>query len=137
MVFATGEGPPIELKSGRNVLDYLCVFTNQNVGKMNWHASCVMIELGLAGTNAQVVLPGYDEPMSDEIMVSGRGAQYDLEFPVEEMLVEASRDLAFLRVPPDATPGRAELTDIGAMQPRVWLSYTVVRKTLVKHRNLS
>ena len=103
-VSTTGcEGPPIELKSGRNVLDYLCVFTNQNVGKMNWHASCVMIELGLAGTNAHVVLPGYDKLMPDEIVVSGRGAQYDLEFPVEEMLVEASRDLAFLRVPPDAT----------------------------------
>ena len=122
VVSATGcEGPPIELKSGCNVLDYLCVFTNQNVGEMKWCTSCVMVELGLAGTNAHMVLPGYDKPMPDGIMVSGRERQYDIELPVEEMLIEASRDLAFLRVPPDATQGRAEFADIGAMQPGIVL----------------
>ena len=84
---------------------------------MNWRASGVMLEPGLAVTNAHVVLPGYDEPMPDDIMVSGRGGQYDIELPVEQMLIEASRDLAFLRVPPDATQGRAVFGDIGAMQP--------------------
>ena len=66
----------IELKSGRATsLQYLSVFTDQNVGEMNWRASGVMIEPGLAVTNAHVVLPGYDEPMPDDIMIvrSGNG----------------------------------------------------------------
>ena len=84
---------------------------------MKWCASGVMLEPGLAGTNAHMVLPGYDKPMPDGIMVSGRGGQYDIELPVEQMLIEASRDLSFLRVPPDATQGRAVFGDIGAMQP--------------------
>ena len=74
MVSAAGGESLIELKSGRDPLQYLSVFTDQNVGEMNWRASGVMIEPGLAVTNAHVVLPGYDEPMPDDIMVSGRGA---------------------------------------------------------------
>ena len=76
-----------------------------------------MIKPGLAVTNAHVVLPGYDDPMPDEIIVSGRGAQYDLEFPVEQMLVEASRDLAFLRIPQDQIQGGVQFADIAGMRP--------------------
>ena len=118
LVSATeGSESLIELKSGRDPLQYLFVFTDQETGEMNWRASGVILEPGLGVTNAHVVLPGYDEPMPDDIMVSGRGAQYDIELPVEEMLIEASRDLSFLRVPPDAMQGRAEFADIGAMRP--------------------
>ena len=61
--------------------------------------------------------PAMTKPMPDDIMVSGRGAQYDIELPVEEMLIEASRDLAFLRVPQTQIQGRAVFADIAAMRP--------------------
>ena len=43
------------------------------------------------------------------------GAQYDLGFPVEQMLIEASCDLAFLHIPQDQIQGRAEFAI--ALQP--------------------
>ena len=116
MVSAAGGESLIELKSGRDPLQYLSVFTDQNVGEMNWRASGVMIEPGLAVTNAHVVLPGYDEPMPDDIMIAGQGGLHDTEFPVEQMLVEASRDLAFLRIPQDQIQGGVQFADIAGMQ---------------------
>ena len=110
-----GEESLIELMSGRDPLEFLSVFADENVGDPVWKASGVMLEPGLAVTNAHVVLPGYDAPMPDDLMVSGRLLQYDTEFPVEQMLVEASRDLAFLQIPQDAIQGRAEFAT--ALQP--------------------